>query len=67
MGIGHKCLPCLPSGKTLLFQSDLFAIRKVMSWERWEDSELGRWERWEGSGLVRWKRWEDSDMERWER
>ena len=52
--ISHTCLPCLPSGGTLLFWSDLFVVGRVVSWERWE--------LWEGMGkgggseLERWKR-----------
>ena len=43
--IRHTCFPCLPSSTTL-FWSDLLVAGKVVSWERWEGSELGRWERW---------------------
>ena len=44
--ISHTCLPCLPSGRTLLFWSDLFVVGMVVSWESYESSELGRWERY---------------------
>ena len=43
--ISHTCLlPCLPSGGTLLFWSDLFVVGRVVSWEMWDSTELGRWE-----------------------
>ena len=51
--ISHTCLPCLPSGETLLFWSDLFVVGWVVSWERWESTELGRWKR-----CVRVVRWQ---------
>ena len=54
--VRHTCLPCLPSEKMLLFWSDIFVIWRVVSWERWVSSELGRWERAEGSELGRWER-----------
>ena len=68
--ISHACLSCLLSGLTL-FWSDLLVAGKMVSWERWDNSEYGRWERrerwesselgsWEGSGLGKWERWEDS-------
>ena len=63
--IGHTCFPCLPSGRTLLFLSDLFVVGRVVSWERWESSELRRWEKGEGSELGRWEscvrvmKWQD--------
>ena len=58
--ISHTCLPCLPSGRTLLFLSSLLVAWRVLGWERWEGSELGRWEKWEGSDVARWERLEDS-------
>ena len=57
LNISHTCLPCLPSGRTLLFLSDLFVVGREVSWERWESSELRRWERGEGSELGRWERY----------
>ena len=39
--ISYTCLPCLPSGR-MLFWSDLLVVGRVVSWKRWEDSELGR-------------------------
>ena len=54
--ISHTCLPCLSSGGTLLFWSELFVVGRVVSWERWESNELERWESGEGSELERWKR-----------
>ena len=55
--ISYMCLACLPSGSKLLFLSDLFVVGRVVSWERWESSELRRWwERGEGSELGRWER-----------
>ena len=62
--ISHTCLPCLPSGRTLLFWSDLFVVGMVESWESYESSELGRWERCmrvvrcqggKGGRIVRWQ------------
>ena len=55
--ISHKCLLCLPSGRTLLFPSDLFVVGRMVSWERWESSKLRRLERervvtWEGGKDV---------------
>ena len=50
--INHTCLPCLPSERTLLFLSDLFVVGRVVSWERWESSELRRKER---RRVVSWK------------
>ena len=47
-----KMTHCLPSGRTL-FWSDLLVAERVVSWKRWEGSELGRWERWEGRELRR--------------
>ena len=47
------CLACLPSGRTLLFWSDLFVVGRVVSWKRWESSGLWRWERWENSEVAR--------------
>ena len=47
-----KMTHCLPSGRTL-FWSDLLVAERVVSWKRWEGSELGRWERWEGRELGR--------------
>ena len=41
--ISLTCLPCLPSGGMLLFWSDLFVFGRVVSWERRENTELGRW------------------------
>ena len=38
--ISHTCLPCLPSGRTLLFWSGLFVVGGVVSWKKWESSEL---------------------------
>ena len=46
--ISHSCLSCLPSGRNL-FRSDLFVAGRVVSWKRWEGSELRRWQRLEGS------------------
>ena len=54
--ISNTCLPCLSSEGTLLFWSDLFVVGRLVSWERWESTELGRWENGEGSELARWKR-----------
>ena len=54
--ISHTCLQCLPSGRKLLFLSDLFVVGREVSWERWESSELRRWERGEGSELGKWER-----------
>ena len=42
LAISHTCVPCLPSGGTLLFWSDVFVVGRVVSWERWE--------LWEGMG-----------------
>ena len=59
------CLPCLPSGRTLLFRSDLFVAGRVVSWERYESSKLGRLERcmrvvsWQGGKGGRIVRWQD--------
>ena len=55
--ISHTCLPCLPSGRTLLFLSDLFVVGRVVSWERWESSGPRGWIRgrvvsWEGGKGV---------------
>ena len=49
--ISHACLACLSSGGTLLFWSDLFVVGRVVTWERWESTELGRWESGKGSEL----------------
>ena len=38
--MSHTCLPCLPSGRTLLFWSGLFVVGGVVSWKKWESSEL---------------------------
>ena len=54
--ISHMCLSCLPSGGALIFWSDLFVVGRVVSWKRWESTELGRWESGEGRELGRWKR-----------
>ena len=51
--ISLMCLPCLLSGRTLLFLSDLFVVGRVVSWERQESSELERWERC--MRVVRWQ------------
>ena len=40
----------------MLFWSDLFFAGRVVSWERWESTEVGRWNIGEGNELVRWKR-----------
>ena len=65
--ISRICLPCLlPSGRTLLFWSDLSVVRKVVSRERRESGEPGKWKRWEGSELERWERREGSELGRWE-
>ena len=50
--ISHTCLPCLPSGRTLLFWRGLFVVERKVSWETWESSELRRWERFMSG--VRW-------------
>ena len=42
MTIGHACFPC-PTGRTLLFLSDLFLVGSVVGWQKWEVSKLGRW------------------------
>ena len=47
---------------------------RVVSWKKWEDSELARLERWEvarwqfwkGGRIVRWERWESIEVTRWE-
>ena len=31
LNISHTCLPCLPSGKTLVFLSDLFVVGRLES------------------------------------
>ena len=54
--ISHTCVPCLPSGRTLLFPSNLFVVGRVVIWKKWESSEMRRWERGEGSKLGRWER-----------
>ena len=59
--INHTCLPCLPSGTTLLFLSDLFVVGRAVNWERWESRELRGWKRgrvvsWEGGKGV-WGWW----------
>ena len=54
--ISHMCLPCLPSGGMLLFWSDLFVVERVVSWEKWDSTELGRWDKGKVSELRRWKR-----------
>ena len=51
--VSHTCLPCLPSGGTLLFWSDLFVVGRAVSWERWKSTELERWESDEDSELGR--------------
>ena len=61
--VSHTCLPSLLSERTLLFWRDLFLVGREVSWERWENHELGRQERcvtgvrWQvgkGEGIVRW-------------
>ena len=56
--ISHTCLPCLPGGGTLLFWDErcYIVVGRLVSWERWESTELGRWESGEGSELGSWKR-----------
>ena len=48
----------------MLFWSDIFVVRKVVSWERRENGELGKWKRWEGSELGRWEMREWSELGR---
>ena len=72
--ISHTCLPCLPSGRTLLFWGGLFVIEREVSWETWESCELRRWERfmsgvrWQGgkaARIVRWHSRRDGKVVRW--
>ena len=51
--IGHACFPC-PTGRTLLFLSDLFLVGSVVGWQKWEVSKLGRWKKGEEGG-VSWE------------
>ena len=62
--ISLMCLPCLPSGRTLLFLSDLFVVGRVVSWERQESSELERWERC--MRVVRWQVGKGGRVVRWQ-
>ena len=67
MTISHMCLPCLPSERTLLFWRDLFVVRREVSWERWESSELGvRWQGGKGGRIVRWHSPRGGKVVRWE-
>ena len=67
MTISHMCLPCLPSERTLLFLRDLFVVRREVSWERWESSELGvRWQDGKGGRIVRWHSPRGGKVVRWE-
>ena len=60
--ISHTCLPCLPSGRTLLFWSGLFVVAGgVVSWEKWESSELERCMR-----VVRFQVGKDGRVMRWQ-
>ena len=60
----HTHLPCLLSERRLLFWRCLFVVGREVSWERWENSKLGRWERcmtevkWQGGKGV-WVEWGD--------
>ena len=59
----HTCLPCLPSGRTLLFWSDLFVVgrwwagegRRVVSWESGKDGRVVRWQGRKSGRVVRWQ------------
>ena len=73
--VSHTCLPSLLSEKMLLFWRDLFLIGREVSWERWENHELGRQERcvtgmrWQvgkGEGIVRWHSWRGGKVVRWQ-
>ena len=46
---------------------ELFVAGRVVSWGRWEASELGRWEKWEGSEVARLEEWEGREVVSWER
>ena len=41
----------------LLFWSDLFVVGRMVSWERWDSTELERWESAEGNELGMLKRY----------